>query len=67
MFSDFIAECGVKPLALVCGVSPSTIRAWKSLNHIPARRWAAILEAYPKVKWRDLVDMDYASRQKVAA
>lgn len=67
MFSEFIAQCGVRPLALVCGVSPSTIGAWKCRNHVPPRHWAAILTAYPKLKWRDLVDMDHASRNRQAA
>lgn len=66
MFSAFIDEKGIRPLAAVCGVSPSTVHVWKHRNRIPRSRWDAIIKAY-KLKDEHLVDMDYASRQSVAA
>lgn len=62
MFAEFIDRCGVRPLALVCGVSPITISVWKHRNSIPFKHWAAIMAAYPKTKAADLVAMAHGKR-----
>jgi hypothetical protein len=65
-FSAFIWDKGVEPLALVFGVPRSTIYSWARRNNIPRKRWDRLMEAYPKLRYRHLVEMEGASREKAA-
>ena len=61
-FADFIAEKGSRALAIVLGVSEGTTRSWASRNGIPRDHWDRLMEVYPRLKYRDLRDMESASK-----
>lgn len=62
MFTDFIEEKGVTPLALVFGVPSATVYSWKRRGTIPRDRWDRLMEVYPKLTYRQLRDMEIASK-----
>ncbi len=67
MFSDLITQKGVRTLALVFGVPRVTVYGWRRRNHIPRSRWDRLMELCPDLKYRHLVEMERASRERAAA
>ena len=62
-FSEFIAEKGVRPLALAMGVAEPTVYSWSSRQTgIPRDRWDRLMTLYPRLTYRQLVDMEIESK-----
>ena len=62
MFSDFIDEKGVRALSIVFDVPMPTVYSWRRRGVIPRDRWDRLMEVWPALTYRQLRDMEIASR-----